>query len=354
MGKDYYRILGISKGASEEDVKKAYRKMALKYHPDKNKAADAEAKFKDIAEAYDVLSDKKKRDIYDQFGEEGLKGGVPGGGGVGPTSSDGSHFTYYTFSGDPRETFAQFFGTSDPFSMFMGGDGGMGGSMFERMDVDDDTFHILSGRMGAPSGGTRRAFSFSPHDATRTRGKAQDPAITRDLYVSLEEINAGVTKKMKITRNVVCAETRQMKKEEKILTIQIKPGWKEGTKITFEKEGDQSPGKIPADIVFIIRDKPHQVFKRDGANISFTTKITLRDALCGIRVTVPTLEGPKVYLDFTTTIVRPQTVKRLQGKGLPFPKDPSRRGDILVHFDIQFPSTLTVSAKEILGEILPM
>lgn len=349
MGKDYYKILGISKSASEDDVKKAYRKMALKFHPDKNKSPGAEEKFKDIAEAYDVLSDKKKRDIYDSYGEEGLKGGVPGGGGA--PSADGAHFSY-TFSGDPRETFAQFFGTSDPFSMFMGGDGGMGGSMFDRMDVDDDAFNMMGGRLG---GGTRRAFSFSPHDTgMRSRAKAQDPPITRDLYVSLEEINTGVTKKMKITRNIAIKETHQLKKEEKILTIQVKPGWKEGTKITFEKEGDQAPGKIPADIVFVIRDKPHQVFKRDGANLSFTTKLTLRDALCGTRITVPTLEGPKVYLDYTKDIVRPQTVKRLPGRGLPFPKDPSRRGDILVHFDIQFPSTLTESAKEILSEVLPL
>ncbi|KAF2351057.1 Chaperone DnaJ C-terminal [Trinorchestia longiramus] len=352
MGKDYYKILGISKGATEDDIKKAYRKMALKYHPDKNKSPGAEEKFKDIAEAYDVLSDKKKRDIYDQYGEEGLKGGIPGGGGN--PSSDGSHFTY-TFAGDPREVFAQFFGTSDPFSMFMGGDGGMGASMFDRMDVDDDAFNMMGGRLGGGGAGTRRAFSFSPHDTSRTRGaRAQDPAITRDLYVTLEEVNTGVTKKMKITRNIVCKETRAMKKEEKILTIQVKPGWKEGTKITFEKEGDQSPGKIPADIVFTIRDKPHQVFKRDGANLSFTTKLTLRDALCGTRVTVPTLDGPKIYLDYTKDIVRPQTVKRITGRGLPYPKDPSRRGDILVHFDIQFPTSLTDSAKEILSEVLPL
>lgn len=81
MGKDYYKILGLQKGASDDDIKKAYRKLALKYHPDKNKSAGAEEKFKEVAEAYEVLSDKKKRDIYDLHGEEGLKGGVPGGAG---------------------------------------------------------------------------------------------------------------------------------------------------------------------------------------------------------------------------------------------------------------------------------
>lgn len=94
MGKDYYKILGIAKNASEDDIKKAYRKLALKYHPDKNKSSGAEEKFKEIAEAYEVLSDKKKRDIYDQVGEEGLKGGIPGGG-SGPTGApSGGTYTY--------------------------------------------------------------------------------------------------------------------------------------------------------------------------------------------------------------------------------------------------------------------
>lgn len=356
MGKDYYKILGLNKGASEEDIKKAYRKMALKYHPDKNKSADAEEKFKAVAEAYEVLSDKKKRDIYDQYGEEGLKGGVPGAGG-----GDGTHFTY-TFSGDPRATFQQFFGTSDPFAHFfnMGVDGHGPHGVFEDMDVEDDPFiTMMGGGVGGPrmGGGTRRAFSFNPHDASRPQGgknRNQDPAVTRDLYVTLEEVAKGVTKKMKITRSVLAADGRTTRREEKILTIEVKPGWKEGTKITFEREGDQSPGKIPADIVFVIRDKPHSHFKRDGANLVYTAKIALRDALCGARVDVPTLDGDRVTLDFVNMVVRPQTTKRLQGYGLPYPKDPTRKGDIIVHFDIHFPTSLTDSAKEILSEVLPL
>ena len=121
MGKDYYSILGISKNASDDEIKKAYRKLALKFHPDKNKSPEAEEKFKLIAEAYEVLSDKKKRDIYDQFGEEGLQGGGSNNHG-GYSNGSGPHFTY-TFHGDPRATFAQFFGTDNPFEMFfnMGG-----------------------------------------------------------------------------------------------------------------------------------------------------------------------------------------------------------------------------------------
>jgi len=107
MGKDYYQILGVSKGAADDEIKKAYRKLALKYHPDKNKSAGAEEKFKEVAEAYEVLSDKKKRDIYDKYGEDGLKGGAGSG-------NNANNYSY-TFHGDPRATFAQFFGSSNPF-----------------------------------------------------------------------------------------------------------------------------------------------------------------------------------------------------------------------------------------------
>lgn len=112
MGKDYYKTLNIPKNASEDDIKKAYKKMALKYHPDKNKSPGAEDKFKEIAEAYEVLSDSQKRKVYDLGGEEALGGqsAAPGGGG-------GRTFSY-TYSGDPRATFAQFFGGSNPFEAF--------------------------------------------------------------------------------------------------------------------------------------------------------------------------------------------------------------------------------------------
>lgn len=271
MGKDYYKILGISKGASDDDIKKAYRKLALKYHPDKNKAAGAEERFKEIAEAYEVLSDKKKRDIYDMHGEEGLKGGIPGNTGVGGNSN----FTYQ-FHGDPRATFAQFFGNASPFQAFFdigGGGGRMFGFPDDDMDVDDP-FGLNIG--SARPGGAFRSQSFNFHNSpSRNKDKLQDPPIEHDLYVSLEDITKGCTKKMKISRKVLQSDG-STKKEDKVLTINVKPGWKAGTKITFQREGDQGRNKIPADIVFIIRDKPHPHFKREGSDIRYTAKITLK------------------------------------------------------------------------------
>lgn len=154
---------------------------------------------------------------------------------------------------------------------------GMGGlfDFGEDMDVDGHPFS----HFGGPSIGRNnfRSQSFTAGSPNLGRkGSKQDPAIEHDLQVNLEDILKGCTKKMKITRRVLNAD-KTYRKEDKVLTINVKPGWKAGTKITFQREGDQNANSIPADIVFIIRDKPHPHFKRDGADLKYTAKITLRE-----------------------------------------------------------------------------
>uniref|UniRef100_A0A1A9WV22 J domain-containing protein n=1 Tax=Glossina brevipalpis TaxID=37001 RepID=A0A1A9WV22_9MUSC len=337
MGKDFYGILGISKDANDDEIRKAYRKLALKYHPDKNKTPQAEERFKQIAEAYEVLSDKKKRDIYDQYGEEGLKGGVPG--------TRGESNASYTYHGDPRATFAQFFGNANPFGIFFGAEDL--GRMFEQQTIfmtADDLF----AQVGSSSGAFR---SHSPHNKQNRKRLVQDPPIEYDLYVSLEEINKGCVKNMKISR--ISMATGRPRKEEKILNITVKPGWKSGTKITFQKEGDEIPGKVAADIIFIIKDKPHPLFKREGTDIRYIAKISLKQALCGTTLKVPTLQGDKITLSLFSEVITPNTLRRISGRGLPFHKEPQRHGDLLVSFDIKFPNKLQNSLKEILEKMLP-
>lgn len=363
MGKDYYKILGVAKGANEDELKKAYRKLALKYHPDKNKTPGAEEKFKEIGEAYDVLSDSRKRQIYDQLGEEGLKGGMGGsqGSGGGSTQFDPSGSFSYSYHGDPRATFAQFFGTSNPFeSFFSSGTGSMGqgmgglhGSGVDGMDIDLESLLNGGGLGGGRSGGGHvpfRSQTFSNSRGSKEQ-RVQDATIEKEIQIPLEDIAKGVDKKMKISRRVY-DQTGSSKVEEKVLTINVKPGWKAGTKITFAREGDQVPGKIPADIAFIIRDKPHKFFTRDGSNLVYRCSIPLRDALCGSVIQVPTLEGKTMGVNCQGEIIKPTTVKRLQGYGLPFPKEPSRKGDLVVKFDIQFPDQLSQSTKDILFDVL--
>ncbi|CAM4466793.1 unnamed protein product [Leuciscus chuanchicus] len=335
MGKDYYSVLGIQKGASDDEIKKAYRKQALKYHPDKNKSPSAEEKFKEIAEAYDVLSDPKKKDVYDRFGEEGLKGGVPGGGG------GGSNFSY-TFQGDPHAMFAEFFGGRSPFEHMFGRNGGMD----EGMETDDPFASFGMGGMG----GFPRSFNTRGPGGALT--KKQDPPVTHDLRVSLEEVFTGCTKKMKISRKRLNPDGRTTRTEDKILTVEVKKGWKEGTKITFPKEGDETPSNIPADVVFVVKDKPHPVYRRDGSDIIYSAKITLKEALCGCTVNVPTLDNRTVNLT-TQDIVRPGMKRRVTGEGLPLPKSPDRRGDLIVEYEVKFPERLSQSAKDTIANVLP-
>jgi len=362
MGKDYYTILGVSRGASDDEIKKAYRKLALKYHPDKNQSPGAEERFKEIGEAYDVLSDSRKKQIYDQYGEEGLKGSMGGGPGQPqgpqgmPNFGDGGFS--YSYHGDPNATFRQFFGNSNPFESFFngggqgmpGGMGGMGGPGRGPEDMDIDLEDLLGGIGG---GGNRGGFKFSNQAGQKPRkqAKVQDDTIEKEIFVSIEEIASGCEKKMKISRKVMRPDgTRTM--EDKVLKIVVKPGWKAGTKVTFAKEGDQVPGKIPADIAFIIKDKPHPLFTRDGVNLKYTYKIPLRESLCGTVVQVPTLEGTKVGINCTGEVLKPTTTKRLQGYGLPLPKEPNKRGDLIVSFDVLFPDQLSQSSKDIIYDVL--
>lgn len=119
-----------------------------------------------------------------------------------------------------------------------------------------------------------RSHSFNVHTPLK-KEKTQDPPVEHDLYVTLEEINSGCVKKMKISRRVLQPDGTP-KKEDKYVSISVKPGWKSGTKVTFQKEGDQTKGKIPSDIVFIIRDKPHPLFRREGSDLRYTARLTLK------------------------------------------------------------------------------
>jgi len=190
------------------------------------------------------------------------------------------------------------------------------------------------------------------HKVTCKEKKTQDPPVEHELFVTLEEIASGATKKMKISRKILNPDNRTTRTEDKVLTIDIKPGWKQGTKITFPHEGDQSPTTIPADIIFIIKDKIHPTFRRDGSDLIYTAKITLRDALCGTTINIPTLDPNRVRKLQLTEVIKPTTEKRLTGDGLPIAKQPTNRGDIIVKFDIKFPDTLTNDQKEIIASTL--
>lgn len=177
--------------------------------------------------------------------------------------------------------FSDFFGGRNPFDQFFGRNGGMG----EDMETDDPFASFGMGGMG----GFPRSFNTRSHGGRLE--KKQDPPVTHDLRVSLDEVFTGCTKKMKISRKRLNPDGRTTRTEDKILTMEVKKGWKEGTKITFPREGDETPTNIPADVVFVVKDKPHPVYKRDGSDIIYSAKITLREVRWGLilRVSLQTL-----------------------------------------------------------------
>ncbi|MEQ2182269.1 hypothetical protein GOODEAATRI_020591, partial [Goodea atripinnis] len=333
-GKDFYKVLGVLPESNEDEIKKAYRKMALKFHPDKNSDPDAEEKFKEIAEAYEILTDPQKRSIYDHFGEEAGQGNV----------------SRHNFQNDPHATFSSFFHNSDHFDIF-GSD----------PDGDDDLFNAFRRSTFTHLGG------FADYEAGLRKGARHlsGEAVVHDLPVTLEEVMYGCTKQMKITRSRLNSDGRSLRTEEKVLNVVVQKGWKAGTRITFPREGDETPNSPPADITFILRDQDHPQYKRDGSNIIFTAQITLKEAsrtnfisplfslqaLCGCTLNVPTLDNRMMPLP-CSNIIKPGEVRRLRGEGLPLPKSQSQRGDLVVEFQVLFPDRIPPQSREIIKHSL--
>ncbi|KAJ9172135.1 hypothetical protein P3X46_015413 [Hevea brasiliensis] len=317
MGVDYYNVLKVNRSATDDDLKRAYKRLAMKWHPDKNPVnkKDAEAKFKQISEAYDVLSDSQKRQIYDLYGEEGLKSfefGGPGNEGKKSTT------TYNTTCGFNRRD------ADDIFNEFFGGSGGTGGG---------------SGKSG-----------FYKNGETGNEGNRKAAAIESKLTCSLEELYKGARRKMRISRSVP-DDFGKPKTVEEILKIDIKPGWKKGTKITFPEKGNQEPGVIPADLIFVVDEKPHPVFRRDGNDLLVNQKISLLEALTGKTVDLTTLDGRYLTIP-VTDIIKPGHEIVISNEGMPISKEPHKKGNLKIKFDVTFPSSLTAEQKSDLKRVL--
>jgi len=309
---DYYKALELKRDCTDADIKKAYRRLAIQWHPGRNEGKNKESvqsKFRDLSEAYCVLQDPKLRAIFDQYAEKGLKSGLPNG--------KGGAVGAWSYSNNPEEQFAEFFGSFSPFADFFDEDAG---------------YSRLFNNMG---------------NARSQKTEAQ----SINLYCSLEELHKGCKKSQKVVRQKLCADGKSTEPETRIMSIEVQPGWREGTKITFTCEGDEAMEATTGDIIFVLKEKPHPRFKRAKNDLMYSADITLVEALTGVSVNVETLDGRTLPIS-VNEIVRPGMQKKIPGEGMPLANDPTQTGNLIINFNISFPEALTEEQKNAIKETM--
>lgn len=355
-----YDRLGVSATASQDEIKKAYRKNALKNHPDKN--PNGAEKFKEASEAFEILSDPDKRKNYDNYGYDfitgkagpppdafagenpfaggmgGMPGGMPGGFGGGGGART---FHFSTGGGGGPRGFGGFSDPKDIFAEFMRGGGGGFGD-------DDDLFTSFGG--GRSSGGRAQSSPFGAAGGRKREPEIETTVVEKPLPVTLEDIFNGTTKKLKVQRKTYDAMSGKQSVEDKILSVPIKKGLKPGSKIKYPDMGDQVEGGVQ-DLHFIVKEKAHPLFTRDGDDIRHTVELDLKEALTGWKRTVQTIDGKQVSVSQSGP-TSPDWTERWPGLGMPKSKTPNVRGDFVVGVKIKFPTSLTASQKEKLKDIL--
>lgn len=223
----------------------------------------------------------------------------------------------------------------------MGGMGGMGG-------MDDGLGGFSFGGGGMPRASRGGGFGQQQRQYATPE---KPPAIKRPLPISLEDLYKGAVKRLKVTRKLRDASTGRPVSADKILTINVKPGWKAGTKIKFEGEGDELENGQTQDIEFIVEEKPHAQYKREGDNLRITIQLTLVEALTGFRKTIKTLDDRTLSVNNTKSVIHSGQESRVANEGMPNSKT-GRKGDLIITYDVKFPTSLTDEQKEGIKKLL--
>ncbi|XP_059651626.1 dnaJ protein homolog [Cornus florida] len=348
----YYEILGVPKSASQDELKKAYRKAAIKNHPDKG--GDPE-KFKELAQAYEVLSDPEKREIYDQYGEDALKEGMGGGGGA-------SH--------NPFDIFESFFG---------GAAFGGGGSTRGRKKQGEDVVHTLKASLEELYNGTTKKLSLSRSIlCKKCKGKGSKSGISGSCYgchgtgmkISTRQIGPGMIQQMQhvcpecrgsgevISERDRCQQCKgnKVSQEKKVLEVHVEKGMQHGQRIVFQGQADEAPDTVTGDIVFVVQQKDNPKFKRKFDDLHIEHTLSLAEALCGFQFALTHLDGRQLLIKSNPgEIIKPDMYKAINDEGMPQHQRPFIKGRLIIHFDVEFPETGFLSPEkcQALETVLP-
>jgi molecular chaperone DnaJ len=337
MKKDFYEILGISKNASEAEIKKAYRKKAIEFHPDKNPGnKEAEEKFKQAAEAYEVLSDANKKARYDQYGHQAFEGGA-GGGGFGGMNMD-----------DIFSQFGDIFGGGGGFSGFGGGGQRRAKGSNLRIKVKLTLEEIANGvekkvkvkrKIQAP-GVTYRTCSTC-------NGQGQVMRVTNTILGRMQSAStcpACGGSGQSIDKKPANADSQGMIAEDETVSIKIPAGVADGMQLKVSNKGNDAPGNgVPGDLIVAIEEVEHETLKREGENLHLDLYISFSEAVLGASKDIEAVNG-KVRIKLEEGI-QSGKILRLKGKGLPSINSYGT-GDLLVHINVWTPKTLNKEQKQ--------
>ncbi len=353
MAKDYYEILGVSKSASADEMKKAYRKLAMQHHPDKNPGNKAaEEKFKEISHAYDVLSDDQKRAAYDRYGHDAFNQGGMGSAGGGNSAAGG-----FDFSSGFADIFEDLFG--------MGGGRQRGGeasassrgadlrynlnvTLEEAFKGKSETIKITTAASCDTCKGSGGANGSKPVNCTSCNGSGRVRATQGFFTVERTCTSCGGMGKTIKDPCKTCAGSGRVRKE-KTLSVNIPAGVEEGTRIRLSGEGEVGVrGGSAGDLYIFIGLKAHGLFVRDGADIHCNIPIKMTTATLGGSIEVPTIDGSRVKVSIPEGTQHGHQM-RLRGKGMSILRAGSR-GDMYIHTLVETPIRLSKKQKELLKE----
>lgn len=355
MAQDYYQILGVDKKASADELKKAYRKLAMQYHPDKNKDDKAaEAKFKEISEAYDVLKDEQKRAAYDRFGKAAFDGSMGGGGGFGGAGMGGAGF------GGFSDIFEDMFG--DIMGGRGGGRGGAGANMRGSdiqytMEISlEDAFHGKEVTLKMPVNDT--CDKCNGNGTESGKGAEQCPTCNgagriraQQGFFTIERTCSTCNGAGTVIKDACkkCAGSGRIRKE-KTLKVQIPKGIDSGRRIRLTGEGEAGVrGAAPGDLYVLVAIKPHKLFRRDGANLYCRVPIPMTTATLGGELEVPSIDGSRNNVKIPPGTQTGQQF-RLKGKGMNIMRADSF-GDLYIEIFVETPMNLNSKQKDLLKKL---